>query len=1219
MINCFHKSFLIFGRKPVKIQPTFRKEGSTMNPLRGNLCRLAAAIIAAAAGCPASSQAQGADEKPVSGEIRIIELQGKADIMPAGAANWYLTQTDQVLHVSDRLRTHENSRVTLLWSDQSVVPFGPLTEIEILPRANAGSLPGLHLVKGIASFFHRDKPGRINVETRTAMAAIEGTEFVMEVADSNGVERSTFSVVDGKVRLSNAAGAIVLTNQQQAITEAGQAPRRTAGFIANNILQWCFYYPAVLDLHDLKLTSDEERELGKSLSAFRAGDLPRALDEYPSSRQAASDDERIYHAALLLAVGEVDQTEAELAALPSHDSSERLQRLANALRTLIAAVKRQPASFTPNPQLATEFLAASYFEQSRALGDSSLAKALAFAQQATRISPQFGFASERVAELEFSFGQTEKTLESLNQSLEVAPQNAQALALKGFLLAARNQTTDAIGWFNRAIAVDAALGNAWLGRGLCRIRRGDAQGGREDLLVAAALEPQRAVLRSYLGKAYADAGDDRRATNEFQRAINLDPNDPTAWLYSALLKQRENRINAAIRDLEHSELLNDNRTVYRSRLMLDQDAAVRGANLASIYRDAGMVDVSEREATRAVNFDYANYSAHLFLADSYNQLRDPNQINLRYETPWLSEFLLANLLAPVGAGTLSQTVSQQEYSKLFEHDRFGVASSTEYLSRGAWIQSGSQYGTYGNFGYAVDSLYRSDNGQQPNGDQDQLTLSLQLKEQLTSQDSVYLQTIYYNDSFGDLAQYYNQNSANTSLRGTETQEPLLLLGYHHEWKPGVHSLVIAGRFDDKQNVSDANQPVLLLGVNGAGQVIAVPTPALPTAPMNYQSKLTLYSAEAQQIFEQDEHSLIFGLRGQTGAFDTDSALGRSTPAYLSNNSATTSVSFATAPISQSQTTDFERFTAYGYYFWRILEPLQLVGGLSYDYMWYPQNFRAPPVSSAQSTESRWSPKAGFTWTPLPGTTVRFAYTRSLGGVSFDQSVRLEPTQVAGFNQAFRSLIPESVAGSVSGAKFETYGLALDQKFKTGTYFSLQGNLLFSDANQTIGVVNLNFPPAYTASGTAQNLNYTEKDLIVTVNQLLGNCWSVGARDELSDAELETSYPGIPDSVTTGNHAKNSATLNELSLFVLFNHPSGFFARAEGNWFDQSNRDYQPALPGDEFWQFNLYAGYRFWHRRAQAELGVLNLTDQNYHLNPLNLYTDLPRTRTFYAGLQFNF
>ena len=114
--------------------------------------------------------------------------------------------------------------------------------------------------------------------------------------------------------------------------------------------------------------------------------------------------------------------------------------------------------------------------------------------------------------------------------------------------------------------------------------------------------------------------------------------------------------------------------------------------------------------------DYANYSAHLFLANSYDQLRDPNRINLRYETPAVSEYLIANLLAPVGAGTLSQTLSQQEYSKLFERDRLGIVSSTEYLSRGAWEQNGAQSGTFGKSSYAFEAFYRSDPGQRPNND-----------------------------------------------------------------------------------------------------------------------------------------------------------------------------------------------------------------------------------------------------------------------------------------------------------------------------------------------------------------------------------------------------------------------------------------------------------------------------------------------------------------------
>ena len=130
-----------------------------------------------------------------------------------------------------------------------------------------------------------------------------------------------------------------------------------------------------------------------------------------------------------------------------------------------------------------------------------------------------------------------------------------------------------------------------------------------------------------------------------------------------------------------------------------------------------------REAARAVNYDYANYSAHLFLANSYAQLSDPNLINLRYETPAENEYLLANLLSPVVAGTMSPTISQQEYSPLFDRNRLGVVSSTEYLSRGAWTESGAQFGTYENFGYAVEGFYRTDNGQQVNNDVEQRQLS----------------------------------------------------------------------------------------------------------------------------------------------------------------------------------------------------------------------------------------------------------------------------------------------------------------------------------------------------------------------------------------------------------------------------------------------------------------------------------------------------------------
>ncbi|MGO8836445.1 MAG: TonB-dependent receptor domain-containing protein [Limisphaerales bacterium] len=1154
--------------------------------------------------------AQSAAVGGATNAIRIVELQGTAEVASGTTATWVPAQTNQILHPFDRLRTGANSRIALLWSDRSVVAFGALTEIEVSPPDSADAQCGLHLFRGIISFFHRDEPGRIRVITRGAVAGVEGTEFVLA---ANETEQTTMSVIDGKVRFGNEQATLLLTNGQQAVVEPGRAPVRTAGFIANNVLQWCFYYPVVIDPNDLPFTGEEQKILGESLQTYRSGNLLAALAQYPAGRQPGSDAEKVYYAGLLLGVGQVEPAEAMLASLSASDTSSRPQRIAAALRQLIAAVKRQPGPVVVRPQLATEFLADSYYQQSRAIRGTSLPSALDFARQAVTNSPDFGYGWERVAELEFSFGRTGRALEALDRSLALAPRNAQALALKGFLLAAQNQTSEAIGWFDRALTVDSALGNAWLGRGLCRIRRGDTAGGREDLLVAAALEPQRAELRSYLGKAYATAGDYPRAAREYKLAENLDPKDPTPWLYSALLNQEDNRINDAIRDLEQSQALNDNRSVYRSQLLLDQDQAVRSANLAAMYQDDGMFDVAVREASRAVTYDYANYSAHLFLANSYAQLSDPNLINLRYETPAENEYLLANLLSPVVAGTMSPTISQQEYSPLFDRNRLGVASSTEYLSRGAWTESGAQFGTYENFGYAVEGFYHTDNGQQVNNDVEQRQLSGTFKLQVTPQDMVYFQVKQYDANSGDLQQYYNPTNANPQARVNEDQTPIIGLGYHHEWSPGVHTLFFATRLNDSLTVTNPFGPTTLTVIP-----FGVPTAVYGlTMQERLQDDLTIYSGELQQIWQTPEHNTIVGTRFQYGNFDIHNV--QDTPSNLG-------FLFPIPPADaadQNSSSLFRRISVYGYHQWQVFDPLQLIGGVTYDRITFPENFETAPISDIEQTEEQFSPKAGLIYTPLDGTTLRFAYACSLAGASLDQNYQLEPSQVAGFVQSYRSLIPESVVGPVPGAHFETYAFSLEQKFSTGTYLAVSGDLLYSDAGLVVGSFGY-FPlefPYPVPSGLRENLNYREQSLLFTANQLLGKNWAFGARYRISDAMLNYSY-AVPNGVLTNNFLTSQhleAILNQVDLLAVYNHPCGLFAQADAHWYVQNNIDEASTEPGDNFWQLNAFAGYRFLQRRAELTLGLLNITDQNYHLNPLNLYNELPRSRTLALSLRVNF
>src|SRR5690606_28642467 len=150
---------------------------------------------------------------------------------------------------------------------------------------------------------------------------------------------------------------------------------------------------------------------------------------------------------------------------------------------------------------STELLAESYARQA----DADLPAARDAAAQSVSRAPDFAFALIRQAELEFGFGHARRSHDLLRRGLELAPDHAAAHGLRGFLLAAEYRIDAARQAFERALALDHDLGNAWLGRGLCRIRQGDLEGGRADLIAAAAAESQRSILRSYLAKSFADS------------------------------------------------------------------------------------------------------------------------------------------------------------------------------------------------------------------------------------------------------------------------------------------------------------------------------------------------------------------------------------------------------------------------------------------------------------------------------------------------------------------------------------------------------------------------------------------------------------------------------------------------------------------------------------------------------------------------------------------
>ena len=1149
------------------------------------------------------------------------------------------------------------------------------------------------LIEGGLYISSRERSPSIEIDTPSVNGFFRGTQVVVRVTPTG---KAIFSVLEGEVELVNSVGRVTLRSGEQGEAEIGKAPHKTAVIVTTNLLQWALYYPGVLDPGELGLSRAEQASVAASLAAYRVGDLLGALEKYPKNHRPNSAAARLYQAGVVLAVGRVDEARRELAGVRSDAPGRR------ALEEMIAAVNFVEHNISKTPSTASEWLARSYYLQSRDEIPGRLEKALDAARRAAALAPDFGYAAVRVAELEFSQGRIEPALRELARNPRHSARNAQAHALRGFLLSAQNRIDAAHAEFQTAIDLDGALGNAWLGRGLCAIRQGRDDAGRLDLQIAATVEPNRSILHSYLGKAFSEIGDNKSANKDLARAKELDLNDPTPWLYSAIQRKQENRYNEAIDDLEKSIELNENRRLYRSEFLLDQDLAIRNANLASIYRNNGMIEQSVREAVRAVNNDYASAPAHLFLSNSYDALRDPSRILLRYESAWSSELLLANLLSPVGGGSLSQFVSQQEYSKLFEKDGLGISSLTEWSGDGKFLERASQFGTYGNLSYALDAEYYYDNGLRPNNKLSRTEVYATFKLQLGSQDSLFFQIKpYFDFEGGDLSQRYDPSEVD---RGTTTFQPSpgggltkvvtknvaaltydfhekqepgrTLIGWHHEWSPGNHTLLLAGRLANQLHVTDQDTPQLriqrdVLSLLPKDFDVLVTSPGFVrdedffsrldklrengrTQQVNqdifdydYRSAFEIYSVELQQIATLGPDTLVLGARYQRGEFDTHVRL----TDYANGSDPFGAVLFRVPPASQDVSVDFNRISLYAYNTLHIAPWLSLTGGVAYDHMKFPENFQNPPINDRQESLNRVSPKAGLMIQPWRGATIRGAYTEFIGGVSFDENLRLEPPQVAGFLQSYRSLVSENLISPISGSKYKVSGLSFEQKLPTRTYLGVEYEELRQDADRAIGVFDslggAGSAFANLPSSLKERDSYREDLLTATITQLVGDNWSLGSRYRYTRARLRQQRPALNDGLALGLNdpfaARDSLTslaangdrlmrsnLHELNLFVAYNHPSGFFGRFEANWYQQENDDFvktvevSPAgskariqtqnlgLAGDAFWQLNLFAGYRFHRNQCEISLGVLNLNGEDYHLTPLTPHLELPRDRTLF-------
>ncbi|MBM3848258.1 MAG: TonB-dependent receptor [Verrucomicrobia bacterium] len=333
--------------------------------------------------------------------------------------------------------------------------------------------------------------------------------------------------------------------------------------------------------------------------------------------------------------------------------------------------------------------------------------------------------------------------------------------------------------------------------------------------------------------------------------------------------------------------------------------------------------------------------------------------------------------------------------------------------------------------YSLDVSYLDRAGNRANHDLQVLGTAAAVKTRVGEKDALYLQFIRSEQESGDVRQLYDPATSNSGLRIESDQPVDLIAGWTREWSEESRILAVFGRLDATQRTVDPNANVLtVFEANG------VPTAVAPAGfgSRRFQSfldeRFLVWSGEVQQLWENESHSVVAGLRHQQGDFESDSQLTKF-PGQL--------VTYPSGLVSVSP--GMSRTTGYLYENWTLHPSLKLLGGIAYDVLTHPENTQLPPLQEHEWRRRLFSPKAGVVWTPDENWMFRGAYSRSMSGLSFDNSLRLEPVHFAGFVQVYRSLIPESIAGGVAGAQFDLWNLDIQYSPRTGTWLMARAERL----------------------------------------------------------------------------------------------------------------------------------------------------------------------------------
>jgi tetratricopeptide (TPR) repeat protein len=746
--------------------------------------------------------------------------------------------------------------------------------------------------------------------------------------------------------------------------------------------------------------------IGLALARYRSGDVAGAYELMNAARTKLKPTPLLITMSgyFSLLAGKVDQARSLLEtavqqapdlALPRALLAQiyLVQNRKNLAQTTAAqALAQNPSS--PAAQLTMGLVNISNFD---------LPAARRHLEKAISLDSRFVNAYVYLAKIWLGSDYLDRAWKTIQVALQLAPKEGEVLSLAGFIRLGYRDYSRAFAFFNRAVWSNPALGEPHLGLGIYHFRYRDFDQGLAEMLTATLLDPRISLYQTSLGKALYQVRAFDKALEVYDYAKTLDPKDPSPYLYKGIALTDLNRPGEAIEEINRSIALNDNTAIFRSRIMLDRDLAVRNYNLARSFAQLGLGEWAYSKAVTAVKNDPTNSSAQLFLAYAFGASRE------RLGAAG-SSLLLYRLLSPANQNTFT---IYNDYTPMFEmpYIRLQVEGGIGTWSNKHSIQDHSVelYGGVPGLAFDVFGGLQDDRGfRNWNADGKTYTQINMVKWEPTVKDSLLAGFAYADRQAGDTTNLNNGGYQNAPNFRQFFRSRQFEAGYVHRFNPASTFLAYFTYLPSDNH--SYNRTFTTYDFFGF--------PIVEDAKWQQRADRELLNVQLQKQLILGKHTFFAGFDYLHGhlKYRTDQWL-----LYTLFG-----IPLANVLLKDDFKPPDRSYTFYLMDYWRIFPNLLLELGIFKDYTTNSRAGYAAPLSN-----SLWSPRLGINYQINGQHTLRLALQQHLSTHNFNLPASLVPVEVASFPWAINV---------DDGAIVRELGFAWEAQWNSKTYSTLRLDL-----------------------------------------------------------------------------------------------------------------------------------------------------------------------------------